>query len=75
MEFDPEEQKSGMRWLVVVGLIAIAVSFTLKTADDRLSTSKREERLEQTLKELRTAQLSLPARVTDERQTQTYLSE
>lgn len=70
MELDSVEQRDGMRWLVVVGIIAVMLSFALKTVDDKLSSSDVERRRGQVIGELRTAQTGLPGRVTDERQLQ-----
>lgn len=72
-DLDAAEQAGGYRWFFVVGLIAVAFSVFLATVDQRLSESKSEQVLGSTLRELRTAQASLPARVTDSRQTQSFM--
>jgi hypothetical protein len=68
MKLDAQEQKSGMTWFVVVGVIAIGFSAWLANRDYALSTSPREQVLHDTLEELRTAQFTLNSRVTDDRQ-------
>lgn len=66
-------ERDGYRWFFALGLVAIALSLALWTVDDVLSNSDSEQRLGQTLKELRTAQHTLPARVTDSRQTLPFM--
>lgn len=66
-------ESDGYRWFFGMGLLALVFCFVLKTVDDKLSTSDSEKRLGQTLHELRTAQASLPARVTDSRQTLPFM--
>jgi hypothetical protein len=68
-----QEQADGYRWFFIVGLIAVAFSVFLATVDKRLSESDSEKRLGETLRVLRTAQASLPARVTDSRQTMPFM--
>lgn len=67
------EQADGYRWFFVVGLVAVAFSVFLATVDQRLSESDGERVLGATLRELRTAQTSLPSRVTDSRQTLSFM--
>ena len=74
MKLDPEEQKAGMRWLGIAGIVAVALSAWLANADYRLSTSPREKDLHTTLTELRSAQTTTASRVTDERQLVTAAS-
>lgn len=69
-----KEQAGGYFWFFVVGLLAIGLSVALATVDKRLSESDGEKRLGATLRELRTAQGSLPARATDSRQNTNYVS-
>jgi hypothetical protein len=67
MDLDEKEVRDGMTWLYVAGACAIALSIFLQWADYRLSTSDREVRLENTLRELRTAQATVGAEVADRR--------
>ena len=66
-------QADGYRWFFVVGAIAICFSIFLANIDKRLSESDKEKRLGDTLRELRTAQTTLPSRVTDSRQTLSFM--
>lgn len=68
-----KEQTDGFRWFLIVGVIAVVFSIVLATVDKRLSESDSEKRLGATLRELRTAQASLPSRVTDTRQTNSFM--
>ena len=61
------EQRDAIRWFIIAGLFAVALCIFLKTSDDRLTNSKREELLGQTLRDLRGAQYSLPSQVSDPR--------
>jgi len=60
--------KSAIQWFACAGLFAAAVTAFLINADYRMSHSTAEKELSATLYELRTAQASLPARATDQRQ-------
>ena len=75
MEIDKEIERAGMKWFFIAGPIAILFSIWLCRMDNMLSTSDKEQVLGATLKELRTAQASLPARATDTRQTQPFMHE
>jgi hypothetical protein len=68
MNLDPQIASDARRWFFGAGLAAVLLSLFLAVTDYRLSHSDREKVLGQTLKELRTAQSSLPSRVTDPRQ-------
>jgi len=68
MNLDPQIASDARRWFFGAGLAAILLSIFLAVTDYRLSHSDREQVLGATLKELRTAQSSLPSRVTDARQ-------
>lgn len=68
MNVDPQIASDARRWFFGAGLMAILLSLFLAVADYRLSHSDREQVLGATLKELRTAQSSLPSRVSDARQ-------
>ena len=70
---DNVEQTDGYRWFFFVGALAVAFSVFLATVDQRLSESDGERKLGETLRELRTAQSSLPSRVTDSRQTLSFM--
>ena len=62
--------RDAFTWLIGAGAFAVALSVFLALADYGMSRSDGEQRLGNTLREIRTAQASLPARVTDERQTE-----
>ena len=62
-----KSHKAGMTWFVCGLLIAITLTCTLMNIDHFLTFSSREKDLANTLNELRTAQTSLNARVTDNR--------
>ncbi len=68
MELKDEELKGGRLWFVLAGAAAIVLAVALRFIDNRLSASPREQVLGATLKELRTAQSSIPSRSTDPRQ-------
>ncbi|MFM1848944.1 MAG: hypothetical protein RL417_2418 [Pseudomonadota bacterium] len=68
MNLDPKITSDARRWFFGAGLAAILLSIFLAVTDYRLSHSDREKVLGATLKELRTAQSTLPSRVTDSRQ-------
>lgn len=55
------ERRWAMHWLVRAGMAAVALSLFLVWLDLNLSSSDREFSLERTLRELRTAQRSLPS--------------
>ena len=61
------EIKAGYRWFFGAGVFAIILACGLYCADQRLSESKREEVLGNTLYDLRTAQSSLGTGSIDER--------
>ncbi len=56
-------------WLLGAGIAALALISFLVWTDNYLTNSKGEQELNTVLKEIRTAQTSLPSRVTDNRQT------
>lgn len=62
-----KSQKAGMTWFVFGLLISITLTVTLMNIDHLLTFSSREKDLSATLYELRSAQTSLNARVTDNR--------
>lgn len=68
MNVDSKIASDAARWFFGAGLMAVLLSVFLAVTDYRLSHSDREQVLGATLKELRTAQASLPSRVTDVRQ-------
>lgn len=59
MELDAQEVRFGWTWFFCVGIIAVGFSFFLFSMDELLSNSDREQRLGQTLRELRTAQFTV----------------
>jgi hypothetical protein len=65
--FSKEIEQGARGWFIGAGLFAIVLSYALYTVDETLSHSKREQVLGATLKELRTAQASLPTGNTDTR--------
>ena len=67
MQLDPNEQRSGMRWLIGAGLAAVLLSISLALIDFSLSSSKYEQELSSTLRELRKAQFGVPAGEVDPR--------
>ncbi|NDC37071.1 MAG: hypothetical protein EBZ48_03355 [Proteobacteria bacterium] len=60
-------------WLIGAGTFAVALSLFLALADHGMSRSTSEQRLGETLRELRTAQASMHTRVTDPRQREDFL--
>lgn len=66
-------ERDGYRWFFMLGLVAVGLAATLWAVDDKLSYSDSEKKLGETLHELRTAQTTLPGRVTDTRQTLPFL--
>ena len=68
-----EIERGGYRWFFGIGLVAIVFAFVLKTIDDKLTYSDREQRLGATLKELRGAQTTLASGVSDTRQTTSFM--
>ena len=63
----PEEVKGAYAWFFGVGAIAIGIAFSLFTLDNSLTYSDREVRLNNTLKEIRSAQASFETRNLDQR--------
>lgn len=59
MDVRESELKDGWRWFMGAGLFALLLCFFLYKADRLLSTSDREQRLGETLRELRTAQFEI----------------
>lgn len=58
-----KQRKDSWIWLFAGGTFAICLALFLFWADRYLSTSDREQRLGETLRELRSAQVSLPGSV------------
>lgn len=67
MNIDPKIERDGIRWFFIAGTAALALSLFLFFVDEGLSNSKSEQRLAETLRELRTAQASLPSGAVDPR--------
>ncbi len=67
MELDPKIESDGLKWIMRAGFVALLVSSFLVWVDHTLSTSDTDERLAETLYELRTAQSSLGTGSIDER--------
>ena len=76
-QFDSTEQlsKNAAAWLLGAGLFAAALTAFIINADYRMSHSTGEKVLGATLHEMRTAQASMKSRVTDARQTESFLHE
>mgnify|MGYP006988489948 CR=1 FL=1 len=68
MEAVGREHKDGMQWILGAGLVAELIAAFVAWSDRALSTSTGEQRLADTLRELRTAQPSLPSGNIDSRQ-------
>ncbi len=65
MQVNPKESAGAKRWFFIAGGAAICLSIFIRQVDYRLSHSTKEKVLGETLHEMRTAQIALPARVTD----------
>jgi hypothetical protein len=63
-------EKLAIRWFFGAGAAAIIFALFLVWADDYLANSTSEKRLSNILREIRTAQSSLPSNVSDQRQLQ-----
>ena len=70
MELKNSEVQGGIKWLLGAGAAALALSASLFWADDTVmgGAIARDKHHAEQMNELRVAQASLPARVTDERQ-------
>ena len=69
METQSEELLSGRSWFIGAGVAALILSFCLFRVDEYLSQGPvREHEHNERMRALRTAQLSVPSRVTDSRQ-------
>lgn len=69
MELNAKEVRDGMNWLLWGGLAALLLVAFMVWADLFLARWDHEQRLGETLRELRSAQASLEAWVSDTRQT------
>lgn len=71
MEFKTSEATGGIKWLIGACAAAIGLSLFMFWADDSVMGKAKERDIAHNaeMRELRIAQSSLPARVTDERQT------
>jgi len=67
MDLNSQEQKSGVRWFFGAGLVAVCLSLFLYNVDNILTFSDKEERLAETLYDLRSAQTGLPTGSVDDR--------
>lgn len=70
MELKTSEAQDGIKWLVRMGAFALALSATLFWVDQFVmgGAVARDKHHAEQMRELRVAQSSLPARVTDDRQ-------
>ena len=70
MELKTSEVSGGIAWLLGAGAAAVGLSLFLFWADDSVMGNAKVRDLahNEQMRELRTAQSGLPARVTDERQ-------
>ena len=62
-----EEVKGAYMWFFGVGALAVVVALTLYRVDVGLTSSDRETRLNNNLKEIRSAQASFETRNVDQR--------
>ncbi len=69
-----QEVKDSWLWIVLGGAFAVFITLTMFSVDRYLSTSDSEKVLGATLKEIRSAQASLPGSV-DSRQLGTLVAE
>jgi hypothetical protein len=71
MNLREKEVRDGFKWLVCAGSAAVLLSLTLFWADNTVmgGAAARDKVHNEELHQLRVAQASLPARVTDSRQT------
>lgn len=71
MDLRAKEVQDGFKWLVVAGGAAVILSLTLFWTDNTVmgGAAARDKVHNEKLHNLRLAQASLPARVTDDRQT------
>jgi hypothetical protein len=63
----PLEERWAYMWFFGVGALAICIATALATIDQNLTNSDREVRLNNTLKEVRSAQASFETRNLDRR--------
>jgi hypothetical protein len=70
MQLTHKESRDGITWLLCAGGIAILFSISLYCADEHVmgKATERDHKHAAEMAELRTAQASVPGRVTDERQ-------
>jgi hypothetical protein len=73
-EITKQEIKDSWLWIIVGGSFALFVALFTFSVDRYLSTSDSEQRLGATLKEIRSAQASLPSQV-DARQLGTLVTD
>jgi hypothetical protein len=71
MESKTSDSTGAFKWLIGAGAAAIALSIFLFWADNTVmgGAAARDRHHAEQMRELRTAQASLPSRVTDDRQT------
>lgn len=67
MHIDSKIEKDGVRWFFIAGGCAVVLSIFLYMVDEGLTNSNREQKLAETLRELRTAQASVAAGSIDPR--------
>ena len=69
MELNAKENADGIKWLVCAGGLAVVLAICLWRADDYMvGAAARDRAHNEQMKELRTAQSSLPALANDDRQ-------
>ena len=68
MKLDPKVQRDGWIWLFCAGIFGVGLGLFLYNADNMLTYSDKEARLGNTLREIRTAQATVSAGVSDVRQ-------
>ncbi len=68
MNKDSQVTQNSFRWLLIAGSVAVALTIFLYRVDNHLTNSDKEARLGNTLRTLRTAQSTVSAGASDERQ-------
>lgn len=62
-----DEVKGAYQWLIGFGIVAVCLAIALASIDNKLTYSDRETRVNDTLKEIRSAQASFESRNVDRR--------
>ena len=67
MQLDTQEETNGVRWFLGAGFLGVCLCLFLYHMDNHMTFSDKEERLAETLYELRSAQTSLSTGPLDSR--------